>query len=144
MDVIRPDIVARAVDVSRCTNPGIISTQLSSLLSLIVPSSSSKKASPVLLGVSERTLASAIQGQLHIPCDTGERTLELVRGIRLHAENLLAKAGTGMEKGDVKLAQLGLGHSYSRGKVKVREIVCMWETAWLGANDTSTSLAARF
>ncbi len=101
-----------------CNPPGIVSAQLNSLLSLLIPSTS-KSSTAVLLGVSERTLASAIQGQLHIPCDTGERTLELVRGIRLHAENLLAKAGTGIGKGDVRLAQLGLGHSYSRGKVKV-------------------------
>lgn len=70
----------------------------------------------------ERTLAQSITGGLKIPCDTGERTLEMVRGIRLHAEQFLSKAGTGMTKGDVKMAQLGLGHSYSRGKVKVSRI----------------------
>lgn len=97
---------------------GIVSEQLSSLLQLLIPSSS--KSSPrVLLGIGERTLASSISQQLKIPCDTGERTLELVRGVRLHAELFLSKAGTGMTKGDVKMAQLGLGHSYSRGKVKV-------------------------
>lgn len=47
-------------------------------------------------------------------CDTGERTLELIRGIRLHAEKLLK----GMAEGDLSKAQLGLGHSYSRSKVK--------------------------
>ena len=73
----------------------------------------------MLLGIGERTLASSISQQLKIPCDTGERTLELVRGVRLHAELFLSKAGTGMTKGDVKMAQLGLGHSYSLGKVKV-------------------------
>ena len=100
--------------------PGIVSEQLSSLLQLLIPSSS--KSSPrVLLGIGERTLASSISQQLKIPCDTGERTLELVRGVRLHAELFLSKAGTGMTKGDVKMAQLGLGHSYSRGKVKVSE-----------------------
>jgi hypothetical protein len=100
---------------------GIVSEQLSSLLQLLIPSSS-KNSPRVLLGIGERTLASSISQQQKIPCDTGERTLELVRGIRLHAELFLSKAGTGMTKGDVKMAQLGLGHSYSRGKVKVRRI----------------------
>jgi len=107
------EALANANDVSE----GIVSDQLSSLLQLLIPSSS--KSSPrVLLGIGERTLASSISQQLKIPCDTGERTLELVRGVRLHAELFLSKAGTGMTKGDVKMAQLGLGHSYSRGKVK--------------------------
>lgn len=97
--------------------PGIISDQLSALLQLLLPSAT--KSQRILLGVGERTLASSIAQQLGINCDTGERTLEFVRGIRLHAEKLLAKAGTGMTSGDVKMAQLGLGHSYSRGKVKV-------------------------
>merc|ERR1711939_945781 len=40
--------------------------------------------------------------------------LELNRGIRLHAEKLLK----GLEMGDISRSQLGLGHAYSRGKVK--------------------------
>jgi hypothetical protein len=98
--------------------PGIISDQLNSLLQLLLPSAKSSTGK-ILLGVTERTLASSIAQQLGINCDTGERTLEMIRGIRLHAEHLLAKAGTGMTSGDVKAAQLGLGHSYSRSKVKV-------------------------
>ncbi|KAI5450913.1 Nucleolar protein 56 [Naganishia albida] len=106
------EALQNANDVSE----GIISDQLSALLQLILPAAT--KSQRILLGVGERTLASSIAQQLGINCDTGERTLEFVRGIRLHAEKLLAKAGTGMTSGDVKMAQLGLGHSYSRGKVK--------------------------
>ncbi|GHJ83628.1 hypothetical protein NliqN6_0030 [Naganishia liquefaciens] len=106
------EALQNANDVSE----GIISDQLSALLQLLLPSAT--KSQRILLGVGERTLASSIAQQLGINCDTGERTLEFVRGIRLHAEKLLAKAGTGMTSGDVKMAQLGLGHSYSRGKVK--------------------------
>lgn len=72
------------------------------------------KKSSVVLGVSDRQLASSIKGTLGINCDTSERSLELIRGIRLHAEKLLK----GLESGDVSRAQLGLGHAYSRGKVK--------------------------
>lgn len=64
--------------------------------------------------VSERGLAGSIVSELGVQCDTGERTLELLRGIRLHASQLLK----GMSEGDLSKAQLGLGHSYSRSKVK--------------------------
>lgn len=76
--------------------------------------SSGKKAKGVTLGVSERGLATAVVGELGIPCDTGSTTLELIRGLRLHSEKLIAQ----MQQGDLSKAQLGLGHSYSRSKVK--------------------------
>ena len=68
----------------------------------------------MVLGVSDRQLASTIKGTLGYPCDTSERSLELIRGIRLHAEKLLK----GLEMGNMSQAQLGLGHAYSRAKVK--------------------------
>jgi nucleolar protein 56 len=40
--------------------------------------------------------------------------MDLIRGVRLHAERLLK----GLESGDIVKAQLGLGHSYSRAKIK--------------------------
>jgi nucleolar protein 56 len=112
---------AQALENANDVSEGILNPHLKSLLNLILPNAaakSNKKASAVLLGVSERGLAGAIQGELGIPCDTSERALELIRGVRLHAEKILVKGG--MQKGDVAIAQLGLGHSYSRGKVKVR------------------------
>lgn len=83
---------------------------LQSLLQLHIPS---KKAS-IVLGVSERGLAGSIKSTLGIECDTSDRSLELIRGIRLHAEKLL----TGLTEGDMDKSQLGLGHAYSRAKVK--------------------------
>jgi nucleolar protein 56 len=105
---------AQALENANDVSEGVLNDHLKSLLNLIVPSGG-KKDKKVLLGVSERGLAGAIQGETGIPCDTGERALELIRGCRLHQEKLV----TGLEKGDVTIAQLGLGHSYSRGKVKV-------------------------
>lgn len=67
-----------------------------------------------MLGVSDKQLGGAIKNALGINCDASDRTLELIRGIRLHAEKLLK----GLETGDVGRSQLGLGHAYSRGKVK--------------------------
>lgn len=83
---------------------------LKTLLELNLP----KKKSKATLGVSDRFLGAAISSELGVSCDSSERSLELLRGIRLHAEKLLK----GLQEGDVKKAQLGLGHSYSRAKVK--------------------------
>ncbi|TKA72925.1 Nucleolar protein 56 [Friedmanniomyces simplex] len=52
-----------------------------------------------------------------IECETGETSElagDLLRGLRLHAEKLLKS----LQTGDVSRAQLGLGHAYSRSKVK--------------------------
>lgn len=111
---------AQALENANDVSEGILNPHLKSLLNLIVPNTAgktNKKQSGVLLAVSERGLAGAIQGETGIPCDTSERALELIRGVRLHQEKILVKGG--MQKGDVAIAQLGLGHSYSRGKVKV-------------------------
>ena len=110
---------AQALENANDVSEGVLNDHLKNLLQLVIPSAGkgNKKQSKVLLAVSERGLAGAIQGELGIPCDTGERSLELIRGIRLHQEKMLVKGG--MQKGDVAVAQLGLGHSYSRGKVKV-------------------------
>ena len=72
------------------------------------------KKSKVSLGVTEKGLAGAIKGELKIDCVSDEMVQELIRGIRLWADKLLAQLKTG----DIEKAQLGLGHSYSRAKVK--------------------------
>ncbi|WVR00022.1 hypothetical protein IAU59_007164 [Kwoniella sp. CBS 9459] len=110
---------AQALENANDVSEGVLNAHLKSLLNLIVPNAAgkgNKKQSGVVLGVAERGLAGAIQGELGIPCDTSERALELIRGVRLHQEKILVKGG--MQSGDVAIAQLGLGHSYSRGKVK--------------------------
>ncbi|BEJ13804.1 hypothetical protein CspHIS471_0309780 [Cutaneotrichosporon sp. HIS471] len=110
---------AQALENANDVSEGVLNPHLKSLLSMVIPSSGTKgnKAQAgVLLGVSERGLAGAIQGETGILCDTSERALELIRGVRLYQDKFLAKEG--LEKGDITQAQLGLGHSYSRGKVK--------------------------
>lgn len=89
-----------------------MSEQLRSLLELNLLKSTKKTA--VRLAVSETGLASSIKSDLSIDCDTSERSLELIRGIRLHASKLLK----GLQTDDLMKAQLGLGHSFSRAKVK--------------------------
>ncbi|KAM0752854.1 Nop domain-containing protein [Meredithblackwellia eburnea MCA 4105] len=100
---------AHALEVANDISEGVVHEFLQGLLELNL----GKKAG-VVLGVEERGLASSIVATLGIECDATERSLEIIRGIRLHAEKLLA----GLEAGDLSRSQLGLGHAYSRAKVK--------------------------
>jgi nucleolar protein 56 len=72
------------------------------------------KKNKVELGVSEKNFAGAIKAEMGYDCVADEMVQELVRGIRLWADKLLAQ----LKEGDLERAQLGLGHSYSRAKVK--------------------------
>ncbi|KAF8713179.1 Nop protein, partial [Rhizoctonia solani] len=103
---------AHALENINDVSEGVCNDYLKNMLELNLPKHSKK--SPVILGVSEKNLAGSIVSTLSIECDTSEKSLELIRGVRLHAEKLLK----GLETGDVSKAQLGLGHSYSRAKVK--------------------------
>ncbi|CAE6415327.1 unnamed protein product [Rhizoctonia solani] len=103
---------AHALENINDVSEGVCNDYLKNMLELNLPKHSKK--APVVLGVSEKNLAGSIVSTLSIECDTSEKSLELIRGVRLHAEKLLK----GLETGDVSKAQLGLGHSYSRAKVK--------------------------
>ena len=72
------------------------------------------KGSKIVLGVSDSILAGAIKDAVSIKCDASESTQELIRGVRFHAPKLLK----GLDANDLTKAQLGLGHSYSRAKLK--------------------------
>ena len=78
-----------------------------------LPKSKSSK-SKVQLGVSEPKIGGAIQDVLPISCVSSDLVHELLRGIRLHINQLISQ----FKEGDLEKAQLGLGHSYSRAKVK--------------------------
>lgn len=95
---------------------GVLSDYLKSNLELNMPKPSKKKKT--ILGVSDKTLAGSIKEEFPgVSCETGETSevvADLLRGLRLHAPKLLK----GLQEGDVERAQLGLGHAYSRAKVK--------------------------
>ncbi|KAF3018800.1 hypothetical protein G7054_g11025 [Neopestalotiopsis clavispora] len=95
---------------------GILNEYLRSNLELNLPKASSK--SPVTLAVQDKNLGGAIKaafpGVDAETADTSDIAADLLRGVRTHAEKLLK----GLQEGDVSRAQLGLGHAYSRGKVK--------------------------
>jgi nucleolar protein 56 len=75
-----------------------------------------KKSKKYTLGVIDAGLATAIsEGLGGISCRSDETVREIVRGCRLHFDTMVK----GMEGGALQTkAQLGLGHSYSRSKVK--------------------------
>uniref|UniRef100_A0A8C9NL87 Nucleolar protein 56 n=1 Tax=Serinus canaria TaxID=9135 RepID=A0A8C9NL87_SERCA len=62
----------------------------------------------------ERGMGAAVLEELGVQCQTGGVVAELMRGIRLHFPALVR----GLTAQSASKAQLGLGHSYSRAKVK--------------------------
>ncbi|KAJ1753079.1 Nucleolar protein 56 [Coemansia sp. RSA 1821] len=100
---------ADALENINDVSEGMCSESLCAFLQLNLP-----KASKSVLGVSDRGLAGSIKTETGIQCSTEELAQELIRGIRLHAEKMI----TQLKAGDLGKAQLGLGHAYSRAKVK--------------------------
>lgn len=73
-----------------------------------------KKKSKISLGVADSKLGAAIQESCEIYCEAGEIVNEIIRGIRLFFHKMVS----GLSESMSGKAQLGLGHSYSRAKVK--------------------------
>ena len=73
-----------------------------------------KKAKKFTLGVIDPGLATAISEGLSYSCRSDDTVREVLRGCRMHLETFVK----GLEGGAAEKAQLGLGHSYSRSKVK--------------------------
>ncbi|ROV96123.1 hypothetical protein VSDG_04968 [Cytospora chrysosperma] len=96
---------------------GIMPDYLKSVLELNLPQTSGNK-SKIVLGVQDKKLAGEISSTFKgVECETNETSevvADLLRGIRVHAEKLLK----GLQDGDLGRAQLGMGHAYSRAKVK--------------------------
>ncbi|PGH36076.1 nucleolar protein 56 [[Emmonsia] crescens] len=95
---------------------GVASETLVSFLDLNLPKPNKKKK--LVLGVSDKALAGSIKAAFpFVDCETGDTSdvvQDMLRGIRLHAGKLLKQ----LREGDLNTAQLGLGHAYSRAKVK--------------------------
>lgn len=88
---------------------GVVHEHLRAFLELNVAASKT-----VQLGMAEKNLAGSVKAALGIDCVCSDLVLELLRGIRAHFAKLVAA----LKVSDDKKAQLGLGHSYSRAKVK--------------------------
>ncbi|RIB03915.1 hypothetical protein C2G38_2008666 [Gigaspora rosea] len=103
---------AHALENANDVSEGVLNNHLKNFLDMNLPKPGKKK-SPIL-GVVDKNLASSIKAELGYDCETSEIVLEIIRGIRLHSDKLLNQ----VKEGELVKAQLGLGHSYSRAKVK--------------------------
>mmetsp|Transcript_24584 Transcript_24584/g.40001 ORF Transcript_24584/g.40001 Transcript_24584/m.40001 type:complete len:507 (-) Transcript_24584:1652-3172(-) len=92
----------------------LVHDDLSAFLTTNLPKGKKMKKEGQVLGVGASTLGAAIKDELSIPCQSNETILELMRGIRLH----LPRFVKALDNGASEKSQLGLGHSYSRAKVK--------------------------
>ena len=89
-----------------------LSSDLSAFLESNLTKGKKSKKHP--LGVIEPTLATAIQENLDMTCRSDETVREIIRAIRMH----FVKFVKPLADGNLEQSQLGLGHSYSRSKVK--------------------------
>lgn len=107
---------AQALQNANDISEGIVSEYLTSLLEVNLPKASKKNK--ITIGVWDKNLAGGIKAIFPgVECetaDTSEVAQSMLRGIRQHAPKLLKQ----LQDGDVERAQLGLGHAYSRAKVK--------------------------
>lgn len=91
---------------------GLMPDDLSGFLDTTLPKSVKKK--PVTLGVADAKLGAAIAEALGVQCSHIGAVPEILRGIRQHFASMVK----GFSDQSAAVAQLGLGHSYSRCKVK--------------------------
>ncbi|PRT53111.1 Nucleolar protein 56 [Wickerhamiella sorbophila] len=104
---------AQALENANDISEGIVNEYLKSFLELNLPKASKK--SKVSLGISDKNLGQSIKDSFpYVDTVSNEGIQDLIRGIRLFGDKLLK----GLEDGDLERAQLGLGHAYSRSKVK--------------------------
>ncbi|ESN92330.1 hypothetical protein HELRODRAFT_157952 [Helobdella robusta] len=104
---------ANALDNMNSISEGIVHPDLKAFVETNVPQSVGKKTKSIL-GVGDNKLAASISEELGYSCMHTGIVPEIIRGLRLHFPKLI-KGLTDISQGK---AQLGLGHSYSRAKVK--------------------------
>jgi len=108
---------ASAADALRNINnvsEGICDDDLKTFLELQLPNVKPGKSAKFELGVQMPSLGQSIQSAVTFPCRSDDTVRELLRGVRRHLPHFV----TPLKGGMVERAQLGLGHSYSRAKVK--------------------------
>ncbi|CAM8977780.1 unnamed protein product [Rhodiola kirilowii] len=103
-----------ALNQCNSVSEGVMTEELRNFLELNLPKVKEGKKPKYSLGVSEPKIGSHIFEDTKIPCQSNEFVLELFRGVRFHFDRFLKD----LKPGDCEKAQLGLGHSYSRAKVK--------------------------
>lgn len=103
-----------ALNQCNAVSEGLMTDELRSFLELNLPKVKEGKKPKYKLGIADTKIGSHIHEVTKIPCESGDFVLEILRGVRLHFDRFLKD----LKPGDLEKAQLGLGHSYSRAKVK--------------------------
>lgn len=102
---------AQALENANDISEGLVSDYLKSILELNLPKTKKK----ITLGVSDKNLGPSIKELFpNVDCLANEIVQDFLRGIRVHGAKLLKE----LQDGDIERAQLGLGHAFSRAKVK--------------------------
>eukprot|EP00997_Jenningsia_sp_PLL12_P008656 NODE_545_length_1627_cov_78.937896_g451_i0.p1 GENE.NODE_545_length_1627_cov_78.937896_g451_i0~~NODE_545_length_1627_cov_78.937896_g451_i0.p1 ORF type:complete len:279 (-),score=60.83 NODE_545_length_1627_cov_78.937896_g451_i0:790-1587(-) len=89
-----------------------VSKTLKDFLLTNLPAVKSAKKQKFQLGISDVKLGSEITSETGMTASYNETIVELIRGCRLHFHKILKK----LKDDEIKRAQLGLAHSYSRAK----------------------------
>uniref|UniRef100_A0AAY4AEB6 Nucleolar protein 56 n=1 Tax=Denticeps clupeoides TaxID=299321 RepID=A0AAY4AEB6_9TELE len=100
-----------ALENINAISEGVVHADLKLFLETNLPTSSKKKPT---LGVADARIGAALQEELGFSIQTAGVVAEIIRGVRLHFHALVK----GLTAQAASKAQLGLGHSYSRAKVK--------------------------
>lgn len=103
-----------ALENMNAVSEHVLSEDLKTFLEANLPKVKVKKSANFHLGVIEPALGTVISETLGVPCKSDETTREIIRGIRTHYSQYIKELDGGL----LERAQLGLGHSYSRAKVK--------------------------
>ncbi|KAI8999829.1 hypothetical protein BC832DRAFT_202418 [Gaertneriomyces semiglobifer] len=103
---------AHALENIMDVSEGVCNPTLKAFLEMNLPKPGKKQK--VQLGVSESNLGGGIKAELGYDCVHNDVVREYLRGIRNHQDRMLGQ----LREGDLDKAQLGLGHAYSRAKVK--------------------------
>ncbi|KAM0907011.1 hypothetical protein ACQ4PT_016416 [Festuca glaucescens] len=103
-----------ALNQCNAISEGIMTDELRNFLELNLPKVKDGKKAKFSVGVMEPKVGSHITEATGIPCQSNEYVQELLRAVRLHFDQFIDQ----LKPSDLEKAQLGLGHSYSRAKVK--------------------------
>merc|ERR1739838_38040 len=102
-----------ALENINAISEGIVHEDLKNFLETNLPAKS-KDGAAVKLGVADSKISATVNEACGIKCQHTGVVEEILRGIRLHFPSFVA----GLTPTAEAKAQLGLGHSYSRAKVK--------------------------
>lgn len=103
---------ASALENINAVSEGLLTSELSAFLETNVPGLGKK--SKIQLGVIDVRLGAAINEAFGVSVTHVGVVPEVIRGIRQHLTSYV----NGLTPSSMKQTELGLGHSYSRGKVK--------------------------